>query len=140
MSRTEHPTDSPFPTTRWTLVRMAERDDDESASAALESLCRDYWAPLHAFARHFGQSESDSADTVQDFRSGFVASGGFARASRPKGRLRTYLLGSLRHFMTDQWCRSPVPPTHFKPSENPSIPGSRPALDSRLEASSSCRH
>jgi DNA-directed RNA polymerase specialized sigma24 family protein len=106
MSRTEHPTDSPFPTTRWTLVRMADREGDESASAALESLCRDYWAPLHAFARHFGQSESDAADTVQDFLSGFVASGGFAKASRPKGRLRTYLLGSLRHFMTDQWRRS----------------------------------
>ena len=82
---------------------MAGADDWEQARLALESLCREYWKPLQAFTRRLGQTEADASDTIQEFLSRFVESGGFTKADEPKGRLRTFLLRSLRNHLTDQW-------------------------------------
>lgn len=87
---------------------MAGVDDWEQAKLALESLCREYWKPLHAFTRRLGQTEADASDTIQEFLSRFVESGGFTKANEPKGRLRTFLLSSLRNFITDQWRHSQI--------------------------------
>ncbi|MCB1237444.1 MAG: sigma-70 family RNA polymerase sigma factor [Verrucomicrobiae bacterium] len=105
MSDAPTTTDASFPTTRWTIVRQASEDDWRTAKEALESLCADYLKPLRAYARSRGQSDADARDTVQEFLSRFVASGGFAKADKPEGRLRTFLLRSLRNFITDQWRR-----------------------------------
>jgi DNA-directed RNA polymerase specialized sigma24 family protein len=104
MSPTATPVEnSRFPTTRWTIIRQAGKKDHDDARSALDSLCRQYWRPLHAFVRSLGLSEADAADQVQEFLSQFVASGGFAKAEEPKGRLRNYLLRAIRNQITDQW-------------------------------------
>ena len=92
-----------FPTTRWTIVRQAAKNDGEEARAALESLCRDYRGPLLAFVRTIGQKECDAEDTLQEFLMNFVNKDGFAMAEAPKGRLRSFLCRSLRNFAVDEW-------------------------------------
>jgi RNA polymerase sigma factor (sigma-70 family) len=97
--------DASFPTTRWSLVTKAQAGSSEEARLALESLCKDYWKPLFAFTRHLGHSDADASDTVQEFLSRFVHSGGFTRVDRATGRLRNFLLTSLRNHLTDEWRR-----------------------------------
>lgn len=97
--------DASFPTTRWSLVTKAQAGSSDEARLALESLCKDYWKPLFAFTRHLGQSDADASDTVQEFLSRFVHSGGFTRVDRATGRLRNFLLTSLRNHLTDEWRR-----------------------------------
>ncbi|MCB1079497.1 MAG: sigma-70 family RNA polymerase sigma factor [Verrucomicrobiae bacterium] len=110
---------SPFPTTRWTVVRLAGEQNGEQARSALESLCVQYWKPLHAFVKGLGLSQADADDTVQEFLSQFVASGGFAKAEEPKGRLRNYLLRAIRNQVTDQWRRDNA---QKRPSKRNAIP------------------
>ena len=94
-----------FPPTCWTMIQQVNRGDEAAVKEALDELCRTYWKPLHSFVCACGQSESDASDTVQDFLSKFLESRGFASAKKPKGRLRNYLLRSLRNFMIDRYRR-----------------------------------
>ena len=58
--------DSPFLTTRWTVVTRAGGESAD-AEAALAQLCRDYWYPLYAFARRRGLAAEDAQDATQGF-------------------------------------------------------------------------
>jgi DNA-directed RNA polymerase specialized sigma24 family protein len=116
---TAPPENSRFPTTRWTIVRKAGEQDRDEARSALDSLCRQYWKPLHAFVRSLGLTEADAADQVQEFLSQFVASGGFTKAEEPKGRLRNYLLRAIRNQVTDQWRRDNA---QKRPSQKDALP------------------
>jgi len=99
--------DARFPETRWSMV-MAARDagDHGRAAAALETLCQAYWYPLYAWARRSGKSAEDAEDLTQGFFLHLLESGGFAGADAAKGRLRSFLLGAMKHYMADEWDRS----------------------------------
>ena len=56
--RDTHFGQSPFVTTRWTVVVRAGGESAD-AEAALAQLCRDYWYPLYAFARRRGLTGAD---------------------------------------------------------------------------------
>ena len=97
----------PFPATRWTRVRQcAAGDDSEAAQRALESLCRDYWLPLYAFARHAGNNREDSQDLVQGFFAKAIDDGLFGKADPAAGRLRTFLLTSFKFFQGSEYKKS----------------------------------
>ncbi len=105
---TSHPQGSrEFDTTHWSLVMTAQSNEESQTNArtALETLCRAYWYPLYAFVRHRGYSPDDAQDLTQSFFAKFIESGGFASADRERGRFRTFLLGSLKHFLTNEWHR-----------------------------------
>ncbi len=87
---------------------MAARDagDHGRAAAALETLCQAYWYPLYAWARRSGKSAEDAEDLTQGFFLRLLESGGFAGADAAKGRLRSFLLGAMKHYMADAWDRS----------------------------------
>ncbi|HUF63240.1 MAG TPA: sigma-70 family RNA polymerase sigma factor [Verrucomicrobiales bacterium] len=87
-----------FPNTRWSLVLRA-REDHESASGALASLCEDYWYPLYAFVRRDGWSPEDAEDLTQDFFQAVLEKDVFGHADQERGRLRNYLLAALKHFL-----------------------------------------
>lgn len=91
-----------FHTTRWSRVLLAggaqEADD---AQAALASLCRDYWYPLYAFARRRGMEGPDAEDATQGFFLHLLEGGALRRAKEERGRFRSFLLGSMQHYLNN---------------------------------------
>ncbi len=94
-----------FATTHWSLVSAANLDkvNHSRARDALEELCRSYWYPLYAFVRSRGYSVTDAQDLTQAFFTKIIEAGGFALADRQLGRFRSYLLGAMKHFLTNEW-------------------------------------
>jgi RNA polymerase sigma-70 factor (ECF subfamily) len=93
-----------FATTHWSLVVAAKPDqaDQTRARKALEALCRAYWYPLYAFVRYRGHSPEDAQDLTQSFFARILETGGFASADPERGRFRSYLLGAMKHFLSNQ--------------------------------------
>ena len=94
---------APFQTTHWTLVLQARQiGATEPAQQALTAFCEAYWPPLYAFLRHRGYASSDAQDLVQAFFAHLLAQNTLSRADQEKGRLRTFLLGSLQNFLINE--------------------------------------
>ncbi len=96
----------PFQTTHWSVVLAAGKDASAAAAQACEELCRNYWFPLYAFVRRQGNSPEDAEDLTQEFFARFLEHGYFSRADRQRGRFRTFLLTSMKHFQTEEWRRA----------------------------------
>jgi DNA-directed RNA polymerase specialized sigma24 family protein len=86
-----------FVTTRWSVVLTAQ-GRSPAAQDALEKLCRSYWMPLYAFVRRAGFSPEEA----QDFFARFLQRRDVDAVLREKGRLRSYLLVALEHFLTNE--------------------------------------
>ncbi|MCK6478732.1 MAG: sigma-70 family RNA polymerase sigma factor [Planctomycetes bacterium] len=91
-----------FRTTRWSLVVAAGAAEGTEGRAALETLCRDCWFPLYAFARRGGAAPADAADLVQGFFADLLEREGIAAADPARGRFRTFLLAAFRHFASKE--------------------------------------
>src|SRR5206468_4746817 len=93
--------DSSFASTRWTVVRQAA--DSQTASqhalSALSELCQIYWRPVYVFLRRQGIAQHDAQDLTQGFFANLIESRTYARADPTKGRFRSFLLGTLKHFV-----------------------------------------
>ena len=92
---------SRFQTTRWSLIDAA-RDEPARARPALEQLCRMYHPPVLAYIHQHGYRASDAEDLVQEFFVHFLERGWYAQADPHRGRFRSLLLTTLRHFLIDQ--------------------------------------
>jgi len=92
---------SVFATTHWTVVLTAREHAGESASPALARLCQTYWPPLYAFLRRQGYTSHDAQDLVQGFFERFLERDFLRHADRDKGRFRSFLLASLRHYVAN---------------------------------------
>jgi DNA-directed RNA polymerase specialized sigma24 family protein len=89
-----------FQTTHWTLVLLAGRAEaTKSTQQALSDFCEAYWPPLYAFLRHRGYPSADAQDLAQAFFAHLLEQNTLSRADQEKGRLRTFLLGSLQNFL-----------------------------------------
>jgi DNA-directed RNA polymerase specialized sigma24 family protein len=89
------------------VVQLAADDQSaESAQHALADFCQAYWPPLYAFLRHRGRSSSDAQDLTQAFFVHLMEYKTLGRADREKGRLRTFLLGSLQNFLANEYDRA----------------------------------
>jgi RNA polymerase sigma-70 factor (ECF subfamily) len=95
-----------FPHTRWSLVLAATRRDVPESAAALEDICHAYWYPLYAYARRCGQSPHDAQDLTQEFFCRLLEKRWLEAADRDKGKLRTFLIVALKHFMNKEWRRA----------------------------------
>ena len=91
-----------LPATRWSLVCAARGPDTTPARQALEELCRIYWHPLYCFVRRRGYSPADAEDLVQGFFVELLGSDFFEKANPEKGRMRGFLLSTLRFFLSDE--------------------------------------
>jgi RNA polymerase sigma-70 factor (ECF subfamily) len=94
-----------FATTRWSLVLAARHSSPESA-AALEAICRAYWYPLYAYVRRCGQPPHDAEDLTQAFFCHLLEKHLLDAADHNKGRLRSFLIASLKHFIAGEWRKS----------------------------------
>ena len=79
------------------------RDGSEAEAArALEALCRHYWYPVFALLRREGRSPHDAEDLTQGFFAALLADRTLLTANPDRGRLRNFLLGTLRRFLADE--------------------------------------
>lgn len=96
------PLSNDFPETRWTIIRLSRDSDPRMAGEALESLCREYRAPILAFIERSGVNKSEAEDLVQDFLLKFIRNGGFTKVKNESGRARSYILKSVQYFLIDR--------------------------------------
>ncbi len=89
-----------FHTTRWTMV-MRARGDAPEARVALSDLCEAYWTPVYRFLKREGRNDDDSRELTQEFFSRLLSGSTLENADPGKGRFRSYLLGALKHFLSD---------------------------------------
>jgi len=87
-----------FATTHWSVVLTAQ-GESPAAGKALERLCRTYWWPLFSFVRRQGYSPEEAQDLTQSFFALFLERRDLDAVRREKGRLRCYLLTSLKNFL-----------------------------------------
>src|SRR5215472_3743211 len=93
-----------FAATHWSVVLAAAGQADSTrARDALEKLCRNYWVPIYAFVRRQGNSPEDAQDLTQEFFARLLEKNYLADADRTKGRFRSFLLASLKHFLANEW-------------------------------------
>jgi RNA polymerase sigma factor (sigma-70 family) len=87
-----------FTTTHWSVVLTAQ-GHTPAADEALEKLCRTYWWPLYGFVRRNGHSPEEAQDLTQGFFALLLERRDFDAVRREKGKLRSYLLVSLKNFL-----------------------------------------
>jgi RNA polymerase sigma-70 factor (ECF subfamily) len=87
-----------FKTTQWSVVLQAGLGAEE----ALLRLCKNYWTPLYAFARRRGHSPHEAEDLTQSFFAHILENRVFAAVAPAKGRFRSFLLVSLKHFLDNE--------------------------------------
>lgn len=91
-----------FESTIWSDVLHAREKSDPDRRAALDRLCRAYWAPLSAWLLRRGTSREDAEDAVQGFLAYFLEKSLVDRADPDRGRFRNYLLKSFEHWLSNE--------------------------------------
>jgi len=92
-----------FTTTHWSQVLNARDPASPQAAESLEKLCRTYWYPLYAYARRQGEGKESAEDLAQGFFARFLGKNYLAQVQREKGKFRSFLLASFKHFLADEW-------------------------------------
>ncbi|MCX6910321.1 MAG: sigma-70 family RNA polymerase sigma factor [Verrucomicrobia bacterium] len=93
---------TPFAATRWTVVLKAARGSSDGGREALARLCETYWYPLYAYVRRQGCSPHDAQDLTQEFFARLLEKKRLAAVHPDKGRFRSFLLASLKNFLSDE--------------------------------------
>lgn len=81
---------------------LAARGVSSEAASAIAMLCEIYWVPVYAFIRRTGRSGDEARDLTQAFFTRVLEKDAFKSADRQRGRFRTFLLTSVRHFLSNQ--------------------------------------
>ena len=90
-----------FTTTHWSMVLEAQ-GPTPSAQAALDRLCSIYWRPIYGFLRRQGVQPEEAKDLTQGFFALLLERRDLDIVCKEKGRLRSYLLTSLKHFLINE--------------------------------------
>ncbi|MGI9470206.1 MAG: RNA polymerase sigma factor [Rubripirellula sp.] len=90
-----------FQTTHWSIVQAAV-DSDDLGRDAMQELCGRYWFPLYAFLRRRGCQEQQAQDLIQAFFLRLLEKDVLRKADRERGRFRSFLLASLKHFVSNE--------------------------------------
>jgi RNA polymerase sigma-70 factor (ECF subfamily) len=91
-----------FPETLWSVVLKAKREDGD---AALSRLLPAYRGPLFGFLQSLGYDYHTASDHLQSFFEHLLRRSFLENVGREKGRFRTFLICSLKHYLRDQWQR-----------------------------------
>ena len=79
---------------------MTAQGRSPAADQALEKLCRIYWWPLYGFVRRNGYTPEEAQDLTQAFFARLIERRDLETVSPQKGRLRSYLLASVKNFLS----------------------------------------
>jgi len=66
-------------------------------------LCRTYWYPLYVFVRRRGYDAHAAQDLTQGFLLRLIANESLRNVCPEKGRFRTFLLASMKNFLSTDW-------------------------------------
>lgn len=103
MSSPHSPAASPeFPATRWSVLRRLDATQTSVAFEALDTLCSAYRYPIYAFLRRSGHSPEDAEDWTQSFFAYLIERGLASRADPARGHFRSFLLASLKNFLSTE--------------------------------------
>ena len=91
-----------FQPTAWTVVRDAR----DGSRDALDKLIGVYWKPVYFYIRRRGRDVEEAKDLTQGFFGSLLERDFFGAVSADKGKFRSYLLGALTHYLSDQYDRS----------------------------------
>jgi RNA polymerase sigma-70 factor (ECF subfamily) len=69
----------------------------------LAKLCEAYWPPVYAFVRRNGYDRDQAQDLTQAFFVTMLEKNYLGDADRERGRFRTFLLASIKHFLANEW-------------------------------------
>ena len=95
----------PFETTHWSLIIAAGGSDTTAARVAVARLCEKYWYPLYAYSRRQGLDPDDARDLTQGFLASLLERRDFENLRQERGRFRSFLLASLKHFTANETAR-----------------------------------
>jgi RNA polymerase sigma factor (sigma-70 family) len=90
-----------FTSTHWSVVVEAQ-GESPAAQEALEKLCCIYWRPIYSFVQRQGVDPEEAKDITQGFFADLLERRSLTAVRKEKGRFRSYLLGALKHFLTDE--------------------------------------
>jgi DNA-directed RNA polymerase specialized sigma24 family protein len=93
----------PFPTTRCSVLEQLSSTDDQTRSAAYNTLVRAYWQPIYTYLRlHWRFEPADAQDTTQAFLGTAWNKGYFESFDPARARFRTFLRVCLDRFVQSQ--------------------------------------
>jgi RNA polymerase sigma-70 factor (ECF subfamily) len=92
-----------FRPTAWTCILQARDGSETLVQEALQHLADLYWKPVFYHIRRKGYGVHDAEDLTQEFFRRFIGCKGMEKADPEKGRFRTFLLGSVNHFLSDEY-------------------------------------
>src|SRR5712671_3857274 len=95
--------DRDFRTTHWSVVLLARESGSNQGMKALEELCRAYWYPIYSFIRRQGHDSPQAQDLTQGFFARILEKDYLSDADAARGRFRSFLLGSLKHYLANEW-------------------------------------
>jgi RNA polymerase sigma-70 factor (ECF subfamily) len=83
-------------------VLAAGHDSSSDAQDALARLCRVYWYPLYAYVRRRVGNVHEAQDLTQGFFARFFEKEYLHDVDRQRGKFRSFLLASMKHFLSNQ--------------------------------------
>ena len=90
-----------FHTTSWTLVQHATGNSIEGKKA-LSELCAACYEPVIAYLRRSGRDEDTARDIAHGFFEAILQKPSLGGAEPGRGRFRNYLLGALKHYLSNK--------------------------------------
>jgi len=97
---------SEFQKTSWSLILAASSRSTSHSRQALATLCQTYWNPVYAFIRRNGHDPDRAEDLTQDFFARLIEKKFWEAADQKRGRFRSFLMVSVKHFLTNEWDRT----------------------------------
>ena len=83
------------------MVLHAGDSEDPGGREALETLCQRYWPPVYSYIRHRGYDKNATEDLTQSFFAQLLEKHSLKAAAPERGRFRSFLLASVRNFLSD---------------------------------------
>jgi RNA polymerase sigma-70 factor (ECF subfamily) len=78
------------------------RNAREGSRDALDRLIAVYWKPVYFYIRRRGHDVEAAKDLTQGFFGSLLERDSFGAVSSDKGTFRSYLLGALTHYLSDE--------------------------------------
>lgn len=94
-----------FMTTCWSAVLLSGQSQAPGSDRAREEFCQLYWYPLYAFVRRRGYNADDAKDLTQGFFLFIFDHKALQRVTPTKGKFRSFLLGSLKNYLSNEYQR-----------------------------------
>lgn len=95
-----------FATTQWSLIHNAADSANPEFREAMAELCRTYWSPVYTYIRCGGKDAESAQELTQGFFTQLLEKKFIRDAEEGRGRFRSFLLTSVKHYVANEWDRS----------------------------------